>query len=295
MRSGDGPAEAMVAESIRDEQTVDRPGEQPVQPAIGRPGEGTDEPTVHPALDDLQLGRAAERVLRLMLDDRRRTVAEISSALALPSSSTSRAVQELAARGLVIGPGGYGAKLGLGALGPAVRTYRVGLERAATARSERLQQLEEAWASVGGRWPDDGDVVLPYGDGLDPLDLLRPERSYLAAFGARTLVWEPPVMKQPDRARRRGIDSRIVLAEGARLEFRMGSPLRRTSEDIATFRVVDGIRAGVVFRKRGRMREAWTFDPLHARALTRLFAVLWADALPVDDRGRFTARPTAAE
>jgi hypothetical protein len=269
----------MVAESIPDEQTVDRPGEQPVQPAIGRPGEGTDEPTVHPALDDLQLGRAAE----------------ISSALALPSSSTSRAVQELAARGLVIGPGGYGAKLGLGALGPAVRTYRVGLERAATARSERLQQLEEAWASVGGRWPDDGDVVLPYGDGLDPLDLLRPERSYLAAFGARTLVWEPPVMKQPDRARRRGIDSRIVLAEGARLEFRMGSPLRRTSEDIATFRVVDGIRAGVVFRKRGRMREAWTFDPLHARVLTRLFAVLWADALPVDDRGRFTARPTAAE
>jgi hypothetical protein len=48
------------------------------------------ERTTIVALDDLKLGRAAERVLRLMLDGRRRTVSEISSALTLPSSSTSR-------------------------------------------------------------------------------------------------------------------------------------------------------------------------------------------------------------
>ena len=238
------------------------------------------------ALDDLQLGRAAERVLRLMLDGRRRTVSEISSALTLPSSSTSRAVQELATRGLVIGPAGYGAKLGLAALGPAVRTHRLGLERAAAAQAQRLRELEELWEAVGGGWPDDGDVLLPHVEGLDPLDLLHPKRSYLAAFGAQAFVWEPAVMRPPPRPRSQRIDSRIVLGKGAGLHTRMGSPLRRATEEIATFRVVDGIRAGVVVRRRGRAREAWTFDPVHARTLTRLFEVLWDEAGPDGDDAR---------
>jgi hypothetical protein len=244
------------------------------------------ERTTIVALDDLQLGKAAERVLRLMLDGRRRTVSEVSSALTLPSSSTSRAIQELADRGLVIGPGGYGAQLGLGALGPAVKTHRLGLERAVAAQSQRLRELEALWEDLGGGWPDDGDVLLPHADGLDPLDLLHPKRSYLAAFGAQAFVWEPAVMRPPPRPRSRRIDSRMVLGKSARVHARMGSPLRRATEEMATFRVVDGIRAGVVVRRRGRTREAWTFDPVHARMLTRFFELLWGEAEPEGDEAR---------
>jgi hypothetical protein len=59
--------------------------------------------------------------------------------------------------------------------------------------------------------------------------------------------------------------------------------LRRATEEIATFRVVDGIRAGVVVRRRGRTRGAWTFDPVQARTITRLFELLWDEAEPEGD------------
>lgn len=233
-------------------------------------------------LSPLDLGVAAERVLRLLLQTERGSRAGMARRLQLHPTQMSRAVDELEQRGLVWTVPERGGPVQLTATGPALHAYARQLRADAESRVGEVDRLADALHGRGEH-PRHGTHWVEPDERTDEQHRHRHfthlPRHDFCAIVPPTVWWIGPLLML--RPPPRGPRLRVLLPCGGAhrtIRFPAHTELRRHPGELPAVLVVDGDRAAVQVVRRGTRTFGWTTDPPQVRLLSAAFETHWSQA-----------------